>query len=483
MQGHDDERAPHDGEREAEQQTGGGGAGNDGEPKAGQPAAARGAEERASERIVLQARANLRNLVSDDTLALPSLRLIADGIRLELEKRGEVAILYVGLKRYGRLERVFGWQVTSDVLDACSSILQEMVGTSLRKLDVLADFTLSDNAFIVVLSPPRRAKEIARDDLMAISRRVYERLQSMLLNDLAPGVFDRVHPFVTVAVLQGDADLTFEQSLQNGVAAAMQAAEREWLIYDDELERTLADAVANHSLEPLFQPVVDVAARRVLGYHTAIRGPFYSPLRLPDVLDEVARRSALLPSYGIETRELAVTKAVGLAPDELLMLSCESVELPGAAVLALSEFYSLNTALVPQHVVFEIQVADLAANAASALRVLGPVHEMGFSVCVAGVGSGLTAFDLITRAQPDYLALDPVISAGAAGDPTFTDIVQLLLRFAARIDARLIAPEVADVRQMKALRRVGVELMSGAVFARPDTRLPKLGPAKLVTPE
>ena len=292
-------------------------------------------------------------------------------------------------------------------------------------------------------------------------------------------MFDRVHPFVTVAVLQAGADLTFEQSLQNGVAAAMQAAEREWLIYDDELERTLADAVVNHSLEPLFEAVVDVADRRVLGYHTAIRGPFYSPLRLPDVIDEVARRSALLSSYGIETRELAVTKAVGLEPDELLMLSCESVELPGAAVLALSEFYSLNKALVPQHVVFEMQVADLAANAASALRVLGPVHEMGFPVCVAGVGGGLTAFDLIARAQPDYLALDPVISVGAASDPTYLDIVQLLLRFAARIDARLIAPEVADARQMKALRRVGVELMSGEVFARPDTRLPRVGAGRL----
>jgi EAL domain-containing protein (putative c-di-GMP-specific phosphodiesterase class I) len=259
----------------------------------------------------------------------------------------------------------------------------------------------------------------------------------------------------------------------------MQAAEREWLIYDDELERTLADAIDNHSLEPLFEAVVDVAARKVLGYHTAIRGPFYSPLRLPDVLDEVARRSALLSSYGIETRELAVIKAAGLEPDELLMLSCESVELPGAAVLALSEFYSLNKALVPQHVIFELQVADLAANAASALRVLGPVHEMGFPVCVAGVGGGLTAFDLIARAQPDYLALDPVISAGATEDPTYLDIVQLLLRFAARIDARLIAPEVADVRQMKALRRVGVELMIGEVFARPDTRLPRVGAAKL----
>ncbi|HUK76356.1 MAG TPA: hypothetical protein VL117_02020, partial [Thermoleophilia bacterium] len=242
-------------------------------------------ERRTTERFARQARATLRNLVSDDSLALPSLRLIADGIRLELEKRGEVAILYVGLKRYGRLERVFGWQITSDVLDACSSILQEMVGTSLRKLDVLADFTLSDNAFIVVLSPPRRSKEISRDDLTAISRRVYERLQSMLLNDLAPGVFDRVHPFVTVAILQAGQDLTFEQSLQHGVASAMQAAEREWLLYDEELERTLADAIENHSLEPLFGPLVDVAARKVIGYHTAIRGPFYSPLRLPDVLD------------------------------------------------------------------------------------------------------------------------------------------------------------------------------------------------------
>jgi len=127
----------------------------------------------------------------------------------------------------------------------------------------------------------------------------------------------------------------------------------------------------------------------------------------------------------------------------------------------------------------EMQVADLAANAASALRVLGPVHEMGFPVCIAGVGSSLTAFDLITRAQPDYLALDPVISVGATDDPTSMDIVQLLLRFAARIDARLIAPEVGSARQMKALRRVGVDLMSGEVFSRPDTRLPKVGSAKL----
>ena len=98
----------------------------------------------------------------------------------------------------------------------------------------------------------------------------------------------------------------------------MQTADRLWLLYDDELERTLADAVENHGLAPFV--FVDVAAaRRVLGYHTAIRG--HSPLRLPDVLDEVARRcSALLPSYGIETRDAPSPRQLSLAPDELLVL-------------------------------------------------------------------------------------------------------------------------------------------------------------------
>ena len=149
------------------------------------------------ERFARQARANLRNLVSDDSLELPSLRLIADGIRLELEKRGEVAILYVGLKRYGRLERVFGWQITSDVLDACSASPGDggHLAAQARRAGRL--HAVRQRLHRRALAAAPRQGDL-RDDLTAISRRVYERLQLMLLNDLAPGVFDRVHPFVTV---------------------------------------------------------------------------------------------------------------------------------------------------------------------------------------------------------------------------------------------------------------------------------------------
>jgi len=130
-------------------------------------------------------------------------------------------------------------------------------------------------------------------------------------------------------------------------------------------------------------------------------------------------------------------------------------------------------------VVFELQLADLVTNAASSLRVLAAVREMGFAVCIAGLGAGFGAFDLVNRVQPDYLALDPSISAGAASDPTLIDVVQLLLRFSARAEARLIATEVTSEPQLKALRKVGVELVAGEIIARADTRLPKVPAQRL----
>ncbi len=430
--------------------------------------------DRPSDDALRKARTTLRSLVSDGPSHLPSLNLVADSVRLELEKSGQVALLYISLDRYGRLEPVFGWRIVSEILDAVAANLEGMVGSTLRRLDVVSDFTLTDDAFIVLLSPPRAAAVISEDDLAAVTRRVYERLQSLLLNDLAPGVYDRVHPSVGSAIVDVDAGLTFEQNLQQGLALAMQAANEQADAYDEDLEATLAECVSRAELEPLFEPVVDPVGREVIGYRSSVRGPFYSPLRLPDVLLDVARRSRLLPAYGIAAREATVTAAAGLRADDLLFLGCAAAELPNAAVVAVSEFYSLNRALVPQHVVFEIDADDLGTNTASTLRTLADVRELGFLLCISGLGAQFTTLELIAEAAPEYLCLDPVLVAGLGGEPTPVDVVQLLVRFGDRIGADLIATGVREAGQQRLLERNGVELFCGDLYARPDTRLPSV---------
>lgn len=425
-----------------------------------------------SDDALRRAQTTMRSLVSDGGSALPALSVVADAIRLELERRGSVAILYVKLDRYGRLEPIFGWRVVREILDAVAANLSGMVGSTLRRMDVVADFTLTDDAFIVLLSPPRSADVVSADDLALVTRRVYERLQSLLLNDLAPGVYDRVHPSVGAAVLEGDDTLTFEQNLQRGVARAMQAADEQAAVYAVELEKTLAHCIDEGELEPLFEPIVDLEARSTIGYRSSIRGPFYSPLRLPDVLLDVARRSTLLPAYGVAARAATVEAAAGIAADELLFVWCAATELPNAAVVAVSEFYSLNRSLVPQHVVFEIDADELRTNTASTLRTLASVREMGFQICLSGLGAQLTTLELISEAAPDFLCLDPVLVGGVATELTPVEVVQLMVRFAGRVKAQLVATGVHTEEQEDVLRRNGVELFCGDLYARPDTCLP-----------
>jgi EAL domain-containing protein (putative c-di-GMP-specific phosphodiesterase class I) len=275
-------------------------------------------------------------------------------------------------------------------------------------------------------------------------------------------------------VLAADPSETFEQNLQRGLALAMQAAGEQAALYDRELEATLADCVSRGDLEPLFEPVVDPGAREVVGYRSSVRGPFYSPLRLPDVLLDVARRSQVLASYGVSAREATVSAAAGLRPDDLLFLGCAAGELPNAAVVAVSEFYSLNRALVPQHVVFDIDAGDLGTNTASTLRTLADVRDLGFQLCVSGLGAQFTTLELIAEARPDFLCLDPVLVAALGDDLTAMDVVQLLVRFAGRVQAPLIATGVRDAEQQRLLARSGVELFCGEAFARADTRLPQV---------
>ena len=146
--------------------------------------------------------------------------------------------------------------------------------------------------------------------------------------------------------------------------------------------------------------------------------------------------------------------------------------MPNAAVVAVSEFYSLNSALVPQHVVFEIDADELGVNTASTLRTLADVRDMGFQLCFSGLGAQFTTLELIAAAEPDFLCLDPMLVAGVCREITPIEVVQLLVRFSDRVGAQLVAAGVREAEQLRQLRRNGVELFCGELFARPDTRLP-----------
>ena len=116
---------------------------------------------------------------------------------------------------------------------------------------------------------------------------------------------------------------------------------------------------------------------------------------------------------------------------------------------------------MPQHVVFDLNADELNTNTASTVRTLAGVREMGFQLCLSGVGAQLTTLTLIAETHPEFLCLDPVLLTDLGADPTAVEVIQLLVRFSGRIDAQLIATGVRDAETLRLLARSGVELFSG----------------------
>ena len=361
---------------------------------------------------------------------------------------------------------------SAEILDAVAANLEGMVGSTLRRLDVVSDFTLTDDAFIVLLSPPRSAAVIADDDLAAVTRRVYERLQSLLLNDLAPG---RVRPRAPVRRARPSSPPTTRSPSSRTCSTASRWPCRRRRSRPrsttGELETTLADCVDQGELEPLFEPVVDPVAREVIGYRSSVRGPFYSPLRLPDVLLDVARRSQVLASYGVVAREATVSAAAGPAS----RTTCSSSAAPPASCPTPPSSPSASSTRSTRRWCRSTSCSRSTpttspTNTASTLRTLADVRDLGFLLCISGLGAQFTALELIAEAHPDFLCLDPVLVAGLDGELTPIEVVQLLVRFAGRAGAQLIATGRARRGAAAACWRATGSSCSAARRSRAPTR-------------
>ena len=141
--------------------------------------------QRPSDDSLRKARTTLRSLVSDGPSRLPSLNLVADSIRVELESRGTIAILYVSLDRYGRLEPIFGWHIVAAILDAVAANLENMVGSTLRRLDVvqlLVRFSDRVGAQLIATGVRTRdqARTLARNGVELFCGELYARADTRL---------------------------------------------------------------------------------------------------------------------------------------------------------------------------------------------------------------------------------------------------------------------------------------------------------------
>jgi len=233
---------------------------------------------------------------------------------------------------------------------------------------------------------------------------------------------------------------------------------------------TMLDALLTPGvLSTRFQPIIEETDgdAHVFAFEALTRGPAGTNFASADVLFEYARR------MGGECILDRACVAQALVTGAILGDSDFSINIHATTLGRDRDFVRNLDAVAracgidPKRIIIEIVEHAPPPSRRDFLDSLCGLRTSGFRIALDDVGLGHSNFKMIMDCVPDYLKIDRHFTHGAQRDPFRAAVLESIIGFAKRVDARVIAEGVEDEDDHTFLKTLGVDLLQGYLFARP----------------
>ncbi len=400
-------------------------------------------------------------LLFDPVTELPGLGVLAHEVELALAKRDRVGVLVVSIAQFSRLEEVYGWEMFDEIVRGVAHELRTIKERSLRREDALAELSVNGNVFILMVSPPRTRRALRAADLRRIRQRVTERLDAYLAQMLHPELRYRVNYFIGTGIVQPGPAVRARRALYRTIDEALEAAtsDRDRLVRRQ--GRALRQILADRQISTVYQPILDVRARRVRGYEALSRGP-EGEFRDPGLMFRVAYEADLVMQLDAVCREQAVRRFPELDDDQFLFINMEpqsifDPKLPAAIPARRTE-----------NVVFEITEHAAIADFATFRQSVQLVRQAGFRFAIDDVGSAYSGLRVIAGIEPNFIKLDMELTRNAHNQRVKMELVRAIAGFCLETGVPLIAEGIETAEELHTVLDMGIGLVQGFLLGRPS---------------
>ncbi len=239
----------------------------------------------------------------------------------------------------------------------------------------------------------------------------------------------------------------------------------------------VASLLEGERLRILFQPIVHLDRRQIVGYEALCRGPVDHPLETPGRLFDAAEQSGLLGELHWELVWLARLRAGERfgRPDLLLFINVEPRELGDAPPPRRHDWDHPDLWPEPK-IVAEVTERRPIAHLTAFRRHIDRHRRRGYRYALDDVGSGYAGLGTLALLTPEFIKVDMHLVHGCEADPVRRSVVSALVDLARSIGAAVIAEGIETPGQLLALRRLGVDLGQGFLLAHPAEAPPQLAP-------
>jgi diguanylate cyclase (GGDEF)-like protein len=241
-----------------------------------------------------------------------------------------------------------------------------------------------------------------------------------------------------------------------------------------DLETAIAYALTHDEMQLHYQPVVDVATDRLIGYEALIRWqrPGHGMVP-PDAFIPIAEGSRLICDLdrwvlAEATRQLAEWRS-GNAADDGQPEPTVAVNISGRHLADRRMVQDVADALrssgLPAHLLILEVTETVLVDDPAAIAHLAALRDMGVGIAIDDFGTGYTSIGQLGNMPVDTLKIDRSFIASA--DAGHRELVALIIRAAHTFGLTVVAEGVEEPAQLEQLRADACDHAQGYLLYRP----------------
>jgi EAL domain-containing protein (putative c-di-GMP-specific phosphodiesterase class I)/DNA-binding response OmpR family regulator len=402
----------------------------------------------------------LRELFFDATTEVATLAVVVDELRKQVEGGHTLHVFCLELEPLFRLGERDQWDALDRLRREFVRGLRVLVAPILGNDVVIATSHSGANDFYCFAHNHRTGINAAHT-----ARELEKSARTVLKStDVDPSIADEVTIFCGGAETQ-PTPVFAPRILYNAVREAKDAAERRETRYYHAMRERVVRAVRERTISTVYQPVIDLRSRAVVGFEALSRGPAGTEIENPEVIFEIARDFDLV----WELESLCIEN-VGPVLEEVctrgfLFFNLEShfiQQLQQRGTDVFDPFFNNH-----RNVVIEVTERSAIRDYRTFRRTLHDLKAMGFKIAIDDCGSGYASLEAVAELQPDYLKVGHSLFHGVATDPIRRRLVDLVARCADTIGAKTIAEAIETEEQLQVCKDLGITQGQGYLFAAP----------------
>ncbi len=405
----------------------------------------------------------LRGHLFDPLTRLPSLPLVFDRVRSRLETGEPMGLVLLDFSAGGINEVSIGWQAHDQLIQAAAAALCRARDEMLDPTDVVSQEAVRSDTFLCFCKLGSRTVEELHEALVDRVEQAARRL------------YDGPSPVIDTAAVMVEVEprRRLERSLYQALAAARAKVREHSARRQSGRRAELQRMLVSGDLVVRYQPIVDLSRRAIHGFEALAAAPDTEIFDTPETLFTFAEQSDGIVDLERLCRHMALDQGQALlggprdALSPKLFLNCSAHAFRDPRLVGDLIAAGEALGLTPNCLVLEVTERVAVTEWREFRRILDKVREAGLLVAIDDLGAGYSSLRAVGEIEPDYMKFDFSLVQDLHRSPIKQDLFETLATLTRKIGARAIAEGIEVAEELEAVRKHGVDLGQGYLFARP----------------